>query len=116
MATFSELVFIMSLVISIGIFLYKLFNALSGFMLYDFKLSLVLWVSCLISFGLSFLIAITSYDDIIINQMFKFLLLPLGMITLLTIVEIFKTMQTAAISTQRGRYDPSKVNDLRAKF
>lgn len=116
MATFSEYIFILSLVVSIGLFLYKLYNALSGFTLYDFKLSIVLWVTGLISFGLSFLIAITGYNSIIINQMFKFLLLPVGMITLLTIIEMFKTMQSAAESTQRGRYDPSKVNDLRAKF
>lgn len=116
MATFNEAIFILSLIGLTGLFFYKLYNALSGFMNYDFKMSIVLWVASLFIYGLNFIISIMTYDNTLLNQMFKFMLLPLGMTTVLTIIEMFKNMQAAAESTQRGRYDPSKVNDLRARF
>lgn len=90
-----------------GIALYKLYNALSGFELYDFKGSIMGWILALIFYGLGLILTIFSYADLFILQLFKFMSLPLGLSTLFTFIEILMLAQR---TTQANKVTAYKSN------
>jgi hypothetical protein len=96
-------IYTITLIICIGITLYKLYNVLSEGKLYDFKLSIILFISFIISWFVSFTITMLKYKEMFYSSMFYMLIIFFGLNTLFMIIEIF--LGLASEVTKRERPD-----------
>lgn len=104
MAVLTETIFMIQLFVLAVIVLTRLYNTLTNFELWDFKINIVMFVGQLLLYGTAIVCSTISYDNLGITQLFKLDILMFWVANLLFVIEVIAGMASHALQQQRGRY------------
>ena len=93
MANFEQVLFTLQFVIVTLLFLYKLSNILTGWVLYDWKGTVLIFVISVFFYGMNLVIAPLAYENMLLIQLSKLELLPFLVTVALTMIEAFMLIQ-----------------------
>lgn len=92
----SEFLFIAGFIVGLVILLVKLYNIFSGGTLYDWRLSVLMFVTYFLAFGVVFVTFLVNYEVVLYAALFKFMAWLILLNVLFTIAEIFYLLRDVA--------------------